>query len=214
MKKIKESMVMIVLLVIIFLLLMTTKNYASTDEVCLFVSSENSGNPLTYMATVYVKNTFEKLGYNNVSGTSDGYRVTNNKQDVINYIRSSGKNYGFYEYAHGKAGAFSMDSGSSSATITSSDISGNWHLVILNSCYSLENSSLADAFHTTGYSNRASLGWYGYIGTDASAEFWRNFYPLAGTMNLRDAALGAADQCQLSTPIRIYGDKSWYGWAW
>ena len=140
---------------------------------------------------------------------------TNDKNYLLNeWIRISGNNYGFYIYAHGNSSGFTLENGNSSKFVSSSDISGNWHLVFLDSCSCLATDTFGRAFKTLGYSNRATLGWYMDIAHVASEEWWTHFYPVAGTTNIRSACLTAADQSQNKTPIRMYGDTSWYGWAW
>ena len=95
-----------------------------------------------------------------------------------------------------------------------SDISGNWHLVLLNSCSGGANSSFADAFHITGYSNRGFVSWYTTITNKGLKEWGPIFNSLLGTMSVREAHKAAAESCEESTPARFYGDTSWYGWAW
>ncbi len=162
--------------------------------------------------------TFQDLGYINANGTNT-YSVTNDKAYLLdNWIRTSGNNYGFYIYAHGGYANntvwFNLKKGTEATRVYPSDISGNWHLVFLDSCSALAINDFAVKFKTDGYSNRATLGWYDTVTHSASAEWWGHFNAVAGSTNIRSACLAAADQCQGSTPIRIYGDKTWSGRAW
>ncbi len=59
------------------------------------------------------------------------------------------------------------------------------------------------------------MGWFNNtVYTNACSEWWGYFKNAVTTTNLRNACLVAAGQCSNSTPIRIYGDTSWYGYAW
>lgn len=158
--------------------------------------------------------TFNKLGYINAGYYANTYYTVNNKQDVLNWINYSGNNYGFYIYAHGTQNWIEVVQGDSSTYIYPNEISGNWHLVFLDSCSCNATNAFATKFHTDGYSNRATLGWYTIIQHVDSADWWWRFNDVAGTTNLRAACLDAAGKCSGSTPIRMYGDTSWSGYAW
>lgn len=211
MKKIKKVSVIMFL----FLFILQTFCFASSDQVKLFLSTDFTDDSYAREATSYAVLTFQDLGYNNVTGTNK-YTITNSRDIVLDYISQSGNNYAFFEFAHGVDGRFNMSRDGSNAPqrIYSSDITGNWHLVFLNSCEIMASDSMASAFKTVGYSNRATLGWYKTVYTDGCVEWWSHFYPIAGSTNLRSACLAAADQCEKDTPIRIYGDKTWDGKAW
>lgn len=157
---------------------------------------------------------FQKLGYINADGTNCITNTGSKEYLLNNWINLSSNNYGFYIYAHGSSSVFALENGNSNEYVSPSEISGNWHLVFLDSCSCQATNSFATAFNTVGYSNRATLGWYTTVSHQGSAEWWEHFYPIVGTTNLRSACLAAADQCELSTPIRMYGDTSWDGSAW
>jgi len=186
-------------------------SFAVTDQAKLFLSHELSSLSSAVRATNYAVQTFQKLGYDIQGGTTSvlKYYITNSKSTVLNYIKGTGNNYAFYEFAHGDDGLFNMSRDGSNApqTIFASDITGYWHFVFM------ATDKLAQAFKTGGYNYRASLGWYATVTDAASEEWWSYFKNQAGTTNIRSACLNAADKCSRSTPIRIYGDKSWDGKA-
>ena len=207
---------LIILVFTIILIFSNTVCFASTDEFAVFSSVDASADSIMMSATAYGMLTFQKLGYINVNGTNMG--VTNaTREQVLNYISGTGKNYGFLVSAHGYAGRFNMNMSKTdgSQRVYASDITGYWHLVFINACDTMSTDEMARAFKTIGYTNRASMGWSGTISNEASKEWWGHFYNSAGNMSLRAAALDAASKCINSTPIRAYGDKeSWYGYAW
>ena len=65
-------------------------------------------------------------------------------------------------------------------------------------------------------SNKAFLGYYQTITIGNNTTWNQLFWNYVGGMNLRDAALKATEFTNVagSVPIRMYGDKTWYGWAW
>lgn len=204
--------------IFIFLLVLCSlhiSSFAGVDQVKLFLSTDFTSTSFGSQATNYAADTFEKLGYDiQLPSIPLRYFVTNSKSVVMDYIRGTGDNYAFFVFAHGNAGRFTMNVNDINQYIFSDEITGAWHLVFINSCNSMANTSLAEAFRTVGYSNRASLGWFDIVTDGGSAEWWGYFKNYAGTMSLRDACLEAASHCQHSTPIRILGDTSWYGFAW
>ncbi len=218
MKSIKKSIIFIILIFIIFTILLTNVSFAATDQVGLFRSSETSDSNALNIASSAINSIYSKLGYSIV--TNSPATITNSKNPVLSYINGNGKNYGFSIICHGNGNdtisRLNVNRATSGAdAIYPDNITGNWHLVILNSCQSLSNPSFANAFKTTSaYSNRAILGWFNEVEFEALKEFWPHFYNKVGTMGLRDLALDAASKCSSSTPIRFYGDTSWYGWAW
>lgn len=207
MKK-KICFALIILLIIIFIL--QIQCFASTDQAKLFLSSQLSTSPYATQTMAYAVSTYNTLGYN-ILGSSPYYTVTGSKSDILNYINWAGNNYAYFSFSHGTSNAFWV---ANNDYIWASDISGNWHFVFLNHCYSLYDNTFAQAFHTIGYTNRASLGWFDSVTDGASEEWWSYFKNVAGTTNLRAACLSAAGNCDHYTPIRIYGDKDWYGFAW
>lgn len=218
MKKINKKCIIIT---IIFIIVLNTTCFAATDQFRAFKTrdyeTEDVGQEsadAVNSAVAYGVYTFQKLGYINAIGTNK-YTLTNDKDYLFsNWLNVSGNNYGFYIYAHGSSSVFALENGNSSTYVYPDEISGNWHLVFLDSCSCMATDNFADAFNTVGYNNRATLGWYNTIEHVNSADWWSNFYPKVGTTNLRSACLSAADQCEGSTPIRMYGDKAWDGKAW
>lgn len=217
MKNVKRISVIVCLLI----LFINTSCFAATDQFRAFktwdyeVSIVGQGDSDAVNSAVsYAVWTFQNLGYTNANGTNT-YTTTNDKSYLFNnWLNISSNNYGFYIYAHGNSSLFTLERGNSDRYVYPSEISGNWHLVFLDSCSCLATNAFATRFKTDGYSKRATLGWYTTIKHVASAEWWSHFYSVAGTTNIRSACLSAADQSQGSTPIRIYGDKTWNGKAW
>jgi hypothetical protein len=102
------------------------------------------------------------------------------------------------------------------AVLYSSEAVGNWHFVFLDACHT-GRSVWADTFNiSSSYSDRAYLGWDGTVDTQPAYEFAQEFWPLVGTMSIRDAAVYAANQVPGSgtTPIRFFGDSSYDGSAY
>lgn len=209
----KRKINVISAILLLLILTINSVSFAATDQFRAFRSYDFEDSSSVQQAVSYAVWTFQDLGYSNVDGTNT-YTKTNDKSVVLNYIKGSGNNYGFFVYAHGNSNLFTMKTGDSGRYIYPEDISGNWHLVFINGCSCMATDSFADAFNTVGYSNRATLGWYETVTIGAAEEWWSHFYPIAGSTNLRSACLSAADQCAGSTPIRIYGDKTWDGKAW
>lgn len=209
----KKTIKTISILLSLLILTINSVSFAATDQFRAFRSYDFEDSDSVSQAVSYAVWTFQDLGYANVDGTNT-YTKTNDRSVVLNYIGGSGNNYGFFVYAHGNSNLFTMRTGDTTRYIYPSNISGNWHLVFLNCCSCMSTDSFADAFNTVGYSNRASMGWYNTVTIGAAEEWWSHFYSVAGTTNLRSACLAAADQCTGSTPIRIYGDKTWNGMAW
>jgi len=210
-----KKVISAIIILLVFATIISHASIAATDEFKAFLAKELQGQYYDESRVSYAGRTFEKLGYINAAGAGK-YTITNSKQVVKDYISGLGKNYGLYVVAHGNSSpCFTMDSSSNSQTISTSDISGIWHLVFIDSCSVMSTDTMASAFKTVGYSQRVSMGWYDVIYSGASYEWWGYFYPVAGTTNLRAAALSAADRCNNNTPIKAWGDKeNWNGKAW
>jgi len=85
------------------------------------------------------------------------------------------------------------------------------NLLTSTSCYT-GRTIWANSFNITSSTNdRAYLGWDGTVETIATYDFAQEFWPLVGTMSIRDAAVYAASQVTGSTPIRFFGDSSYDG---
>lgn len=218
MKLIKKSLLLTALAITIIINLFTNNSFAATDQAASYMSSEVSSSNSLGLAASAIGAIYSRLGYNIV--TSAPFTATNSKNPVLSYINGTGNNYALNVICHGSGNSTISRLNLNTATngadaIYPENITGNWHFVILNSCSSLAGPSFANAFKTTSaYSNRAILGWYNSVTFAALGEFWPHFYNKIGTMGLRDLALYAASNCSNSTPIRFYGDTSWYGWAW
>ena len=118
-----------------------------------------------------------------------------------------------YVHTFGGSGYFNDYNGNS---ITTSDISGNWDFVYIDSSYSAKTSALANAFHTTGYSNRCFLGWSGAV-TTGNAEKFNYYFWLdnVGHTTIRLAAINASTGVPGSgtTPTKLYGSTTYKGTA-
>lgn len=206
-----------IITIVLLMLMMTLQmsSFAVIDQAQLFIAKEWANNTYAVQATTYAVKTFQTLGYDIKGGLPAlHYTITDSRSTILNYLSGTGNNYAFFVFAHGGPGIFTMNNSSASAAIRSSDITGYWHFVFINGCSCMSNDSFAQAFKTVGYSNRASLGWFDVVTSGASSEWWSYFKNQAGTTNLRSACLASADKCSNSTPIRIYGDKTWNGKAW
>lgn len=210
----KKKISFIIFSIFILVCTINVSCFAGVDEVKLFLSDDLDRNVYAQQATVYAGRTFEKLGYKVRKNVLTSYFVTSSKAPVLEYIQESGDNYAFFVDCHGNSNCFAMTNGDSSTYIYPSNITGGWHFVWINACECMATSNFAEAFHTVGYSKRISMGWYLTVTTGATLEWGAHFYNVAGSMGLRDACLNAAGQCENSTPIRLYGDKEWNGYAW
>lgn len=185
--------------------------FAATDQAGVFSTQDfvgYYGEPTVRVARTGI----EKLGY-----TVTHYNESvSSKSTVTGYINTSAKNYCLYLKCHASSTSLAIVNGDSSNYISQSEISGNWHFVFLDGCSTAEDNGWATAFKTVGYSNRAFLGWYQIVWTEPVYEWSVTFWDQVGTKSLRDAALAAADSVDGSgtTPIRMYGDKTWWGSAW
>lgn len=208
--KVKNKMIIIAILSI-FIISIASNVFAATDQAGLFCTGDltNSYGSLTLSLA---RDGMSKLGYNIVQYND----CVTSKSTIMNYINMSGSNYGLYLKSHGSPTDLAVINGQFDTYINVSEVSGNWHFVFLDGCSTAADSRWADAFHTTGYSGRGFLGWYQTVWTDDVYEFSKSFWNQVGSKSLRDAALAAASTVPGSgtTPIRMYGDKSYYGWAW
>lgn len=208
----KKYIIKLNIILFAIIILLTTTCFAATDEFRAFNTWDFDHQ--TGIETVsYAVLSFQKLGYINTAG-HNGYNTTSSKNVVLNYIAGTGKNYGFYIQAHGDSESFTTKNGDLSQDIYPSDISGYWHLVFIDACSTGATDNFARAFHTVGYSNRAYLSWFTTVSNIGAREWWGYFYQQVGNSGLRTACLAAADKCNNSTPIRMYGDKEWNGKAW
>ena len=206
-----KSMIKVLCIVVVVMLLLSTNVFAKSYHFKAFASEDalNDAGLWGPDTVNFMVQAMQKLEYNNYYGTNS-YHVTSSKQDVLNYIGMSGNNYGFVVSAHGNNGYFTM--GDSNERITTNDISGNWHLVLINSCFTYFDNSMARAFKTVGYDNRASIGFYGNVTYGVSYNFWRIFNDYVGSTTLDSIVNMAADAT--SAPVVLWGDGFWNGYAW
>lgn len=200
-----------ILLFILILLLGNTITYATVDQAGVFATADFSSSTTTTVCN-YANNGLKKLGYNVTHYNSQA----NDREDILSYIRLTGKNYAFFFFGHSNSSNITAKNGYASGTINANDISGYWHFVVLAGCNTAENTTFADAFNVSSGSNKAFLGFYQSITAGNSLEWNRLFWNYVGTMNLRQCALEATEFTDIagSVPIRMYGDKTWWGNAW
>ena len=199
---------------IVILALSNVSNCFGVMQFESFLARGLTGNSTAHDAIQKLVNTYNKLGYQNALGGSK-FMVNVDKGSVINYMNYLGNNFAMILSCHGDGRKLSMSSKNDPGQfIYPNEVSnGYWHLVFLNACSSLKDDSFPRALKTVGYSKRACLGWYNIVDVSATDEFFGHFYKTAGTTNLRQALLDAANKCVRSTPIRIYGDVNWNGYA-
>lgn len=160
---------------------------------------------------------YQKLGYTTSTQNSDNGTTLSS---TISTFMSGSTAYGLYIRAHGNSAMTRLTievDGTYTPILYRSNVSGNWHFVFLDACYTGSDSTWATSFNiSSSYASRAYLGWSGTVLTGNSYKFAVEFWPLVGTMSIRNAAVAAAAEVEGSgtTPIRFYGDTSYYGKAW
>ena len=176
----------------------------------------NSNYYMGTTTTLIARNGYLSLGY-----TANGYFSDSDslRQWIYGFIDLP-TSYGLYIRAHGGSaytGLYRQAGGNFYPILYRDDVSGNWHFVFLDCCYTADNNLWADQFHiSSAYSNRGYLGWYGTVTTGNSYEFAKKFWPRVGSMPLQQAASEAAGDVpgDGTTPIRFKGDTTYYGYAW
>lgn len=196
------------MLIMVVLLVLSTSVSAKTYQFKSFASNGaiNDAGTLGVDTINFMTLSMQVLEYNNYYGS--GYHLTSSRQDVLNYVGMSGKNYALAVLSHGSDGYFTMGDGA----ITASNISGIWHLVFITACGTYCNDAMARAFKTVGYSHRASIGFYDEVTFYDAREFWSVFYSMVGSTTL-SAIVNAAKDASYA-PAVLYGDGSWNGYAW
>ncbi len=193
--------------IILFMLVMPGSALAANSSQCFGTSSLTCGSN----SALKLQEGFSRLGYS-PSEASIGW-IT--RADIVNFLQNDPNAYGFHYSGHGyydtNTGAPVMDT--DDGIVTKNDVIGNWHFVFVDSCESAANDGLARAFHIPGYSNRAFLGWYTTVYDSDSYAFDTFLVDLLTYEPIRQAALDAANAVPGSgtTPIRFYGDSSYYG---
>lgn len=199
----KKIISLTLILLIVFTIFSTTCHAAASAKV--FSSSKSSyyNNCGTYA--------IKGLGNLGYSCTSSLGAIT--RDSMLAWINNTGNGYAMYVHTYGGSGYFNDYYGYS---ITSSMISGNWDFVFIDSSHSAADATLANAFHTTGYTNRCFLGWYNAVYTQNADTFGYYFWlTYVGHSSVRNAALNAASRVPGSgtTPIRLYGSTTYTGVA-
>ena len=194
---------------IVFLLVVIITTFSTTAHASASAKVFANGKSTYYNnCATYALSGLQTLGYTTYSSVG---AIT--KSDMLSWIGNTGNGYAMYVHTLGGSGYFN-DYYSSS--INSSNISGNWDFVYIDSSYSAATNSLANAFHTTGYSNRCFLGWSGSITSGNSNTF--NYYfwlTYIGSTSVRTAAINAAAHVPGSgtSPTRLYGSTTYTGAA-
>lgn len=199
----KKIISIVLLLIILTSSLATTVNASASAKVF-----SNSQSAYYTNNGAYSISGFQTLGY---SVTSSLGAITT--ADMLDWIGNTGNGYGMYVHTYGGSGYFGDYYNS---TITTSDISGNWDFVYIDSSYSAATNALASAFHTTGYTNRCFLGWSGNVSTANSTSF--NYYfwlTYIGYTSVHLAAVNSAACVPGSgtTPTKLYGSTTYTGAA-
>jgi len=199
----KKIISIVLLLTIISTIFATTVHASASAKVF-----SNSQSAYYTNCGAYAISGYQTLGY---SVSSSLGAIT--KSDMLAWIGNTGNGYAMYVHTYGGSGYFNDYSGNS---ITSSNVSGNWDFVYIDSSYSAATSALANAFHTTGYSKRCFLGWSGAVTTANSSNF--NYYfwlSYIGNTTVKLAAINAAAAVPGSgtTPTKLYGSTTYTGAA-
>lgn len=199
----KKIISLTLILLIVFTVFSTTCHASASAKVFANSKSGYYNNCGTYAISG-----LGNLGY---SCTSSLGAIT--RDSMLAWIKNTGNGYAMYVHTYGGSGYFNDYYGYS---ITSSMISGNWDFVFIDSSHSAADATLANAFHTTGYTNRCFLGWYNAVYLNNSETF--NYYfwlTYVGHSSVRNAALNAASMVPGSgtTPIRLYGSTTYTGVA-
>ena len=122
--------------------------------------------------------------------------------------------YAFYVASHG--GPTTIGDNATWIRYTT-DVSGNWYFVFLDACSTAVDTQWANAFKTTGYSNRGFLGWYASVKSIACYHFdqyfWTEVVNGAHSNNIKDAAIWSAAQVTEYTPIGYSGGRYYNGRA-
>lgn len=200
-----KKMISIVAIILLTLLVFTSTCHASASA-RVFASQKSA---YYHDCAVYAIDGLARLGYS----PCDSVIGPITRDTMLSWIRNSGNGYAMYVHTLGGTGYFNDYYGYS---IDSSMISGNWDFVYIDSAYSAADASLANAFHTTGYTNRCFLGWSNVVLTSDSDLF--NYYfwlEFTGKTSIRTAAVNAAACVPGSgtTPIKLYGSTTYTGAA-
>lgn len=200
-----KKIISIVAIILLTLIVFTSTCHASASAK-VFASQKSA---YYHDCAVYAVDGLGRLGYSPCTSSIGPI----DRASMLDWIGNSGNGYAMYVHTFGGTGYFNDYYGYS---IDSSMISGNWDFVYIDSSYSAADASLANAFHTTGYTNRCFLGWSNAVGTSDSDLF--NYYfwlYYVGNSSIRTAAINAAGRVPGSgtTPIKLYGSTTYTGAA-
>lgn len=133
------------------------------------------------------------------------------RDDILNYLNKD-TSYGFYITCHGTNYTLGDNK---NWTIYTSDITGNFHLVFLDACYTGLDHTWASAFKCD-YPKRGFLGWKTGVRSSDAAQFDSYFWSHVGSKAICSVAIDAAASVpgKGTTPIVFFGDRSWYGYAY
>ena len=208
---VKRNILRILIIAIIVLMVLNVNIFAAKTyhfKAFLAEAALDEAGDWEEVAIEQAVQAMQKLEYVNYYGTNN-YDIANTKQEILNYINMTGKNYGLVIFAHGSSSDLRINN---NERLYASDIRGTWHLVLINSCYTYQNDSFARAFKTVGETHRASIGFNDELFYDESFYFWRTFNELICSTNLN--AIVATAKNISGAPAVLYGDGSWNGYAW
>ena len=221
---VKKKIFIGLIITIILVFLNSTHAFAKVSHFRTFLDATSAAmttiEPITntpaglinYQAAEYATKALQKLEFNN-NYITDQPVLVNTAQEVLNYTNLLGNNYAVAIFGHGVQNVYNQILlNNSSSTLYSSDISGNWHLVLLNVCHIGGASTFANAFNTVGYSDRATIAFTGSLGMLNARNYWINFYNLACSDTLANINSYASSVSGASGVV--YGDSSWNGYAW
>lgn len=211
-KKISKKLVLVLITVISLAnVIGCNQAFAVVDEAGIFITHDIPENDRN-IAFNAAYSGLEKLGYN----ITDARSYCETRDDILYFIEKPNKNYCFYFRGHANYNVITAHQNTAEGRITTDDITGYWHLVVLAGCSTGQTTDWADAFRVSSGSNKAFLGYYQTVTISNNTEWNRLFWNYVGDMNLRQAALEATEFTDVagSVPIRMYGDKTWWGWAW
>ena len=158
-------------------------------------------------------------GFNSKLGYPSAFAVTaaeTTKAKILDYIHNDPNGYGFYFDGHGGDSTNTRIISSDVNAVYPSEITGNWHFVYIDACYTGQTDSWAKAFkilYDNGgyYSKRAFLGWYDTVTVYAAYDFLNYYFEYVPGETVRNAALDAAARTWGSTPTRFFGDPNYNG---
>ncbi|MGI6361375.1 MAG: PepSY domain-containing protein [Bacillota bacterium] len=125
--------------------------------------------------------------------------------------------YGFYYIGHGSYNNIGdvKNSNGDFALMYSSEVTGNWKFVVLDSCSSAADATWSNAFKIYSTSiNKAFVGWSSRVAVGTLKEFNEEFWPLVGGCSIQWAMKTGWDRTgyrYFTAYPRFTGDASYYG---